>query len=122
MDLIVNGVDLTPYIFKQGVKWSRNDIDGPNAGRTQNDGDMIRDRRAIKTRLDVTCRPMTTEECRIVLQAIRPEYVTVRYLDPMEGEVVTKKMYSSNVPATFLMTRPDGTEWWTGITFPLVGV
>ena len=33
-------VDITPYIAHGGIKWSRNDVDGPNAGRMQN-GEMI---------------------------------------------------------------------------------
>lgn len=81
---------------------------------------MIRDRVAIKIRLDITCRPMTAAETKIVLQAIEPEFVTVTYDDPMSGEVVSRTMYSNNIPATYLLYRPDGTEWWSGITFPLI--
>jgi hypothetical protein len=33
---------------------------------------------------------------------------------------VTKTMYSNNNPASFLMRKPDGTEWWSGISFPLI--
>lgn len=120
MTFKVNGVDLCPYIAKQGYKWTRNDIDGPNAGRTQGNADMIRDRKAIKIRLDITCRPLTDSEISTVLRAIEPEFVSVVYTDPMEGADVTKVMYSNNVPASFLMKRKDGTEWWNGVTFPLV--
>lgn len=120
MTFKVNNVNLAPYIAKQGIKWTRNDIDGPNAGRTQGNATMIRDRVAIKIRLDITCRPMTAAETKIVLQAIEPEFVTVTYDDPMSGEVVSRTMYSNNIPATYLLYRPDGTEWWSGITFPLI--
>lgn len=120
MTFKVNNVDLTPYIAKQGIKWTRNDIDGPNAGRTQGNATMIRDRVAIKIRLDITCRPLTAAETSKVLQAIEPEFVTVVYDDPMSGEVASRTMYSNNIPATFLLHRPDGTDWWSGITFPLI--
>lgn len=118
MTFLINGLDVSPYVAYKGFKWTRNDIDGPDAGRTM-DGMMHRLRVTTKIRLDITCRPLTTEETRILLPAILPEYVNVTYDDPMYGRV-TKLMYSNNNPASFLMRKPNGTEWWDGITFPLV--
>lgn len=120
MVLKVDGIDITPYIAKQGVKWSRNDVDGPNTGRSLENAYLTRDRVATKIRLDVTCRPMTAAETKTLLQAIYPEYVSVIYTDPMAGKEVTKEMYSNNIPASYLMKKRDGTEWWSGITFPLI--
>ena len=120
MVLEINGIDITPYIAKQGVKWTRNDVDGQNTGRSIENAYLTRDRIATKIRLDITCRPLKASETRVLLQAIYPEYVTVTYTDPMEGGEVTKEMYSNNIPASFLLQRPDGTEWWNGITFPLI--
>lgn len=120
MVLSVNGVDLTKYIAFGGVKWQRNDVDGENAGRSVDSGYLYRDRKAIKMRLDVTCRPLTLQECKIVLQSIKPEFVNVKYTDPQEGGDVTRTMYSNNIPATFQMKRRDGKELWGGITFPLI--
>lgn len=119
MILEISGVDITPYIAYQGVKWQRSDVDGPNAGRTAQ-GTLIRDRRAIKYRVDVTCRPLTLAEAAKVLQLIKPEYVSVTYTDPEAGGTVTRKMYSNNIPAQFCIKRRDGTELWSGITFPLI--
>ncbi|MBR0161959.1 MAG: hypothetical protein IJQ02_11850 [Oscillospiraceae bacterium] len=124
MTFVVNGVDFMntatgrPYIAFNGLKWQRNDIESPKAGRTM-DGNMQRGRIGTKIRMDVTCRPLTASELQIVLNAIYPEYVTVQYNDPMSG-LVTKTMYSNNNPATYLMLKPNGTEWWNGVTFPLV--
>ena len=119
MVLTVNGVDMVPYISYQGLKWQRSDLDAPNSGRTL-DGVMHRGRVATKIRLDVTCRPLKLSEARTVLTAVYPEYVTVTYTDPMQGGEVTKTMYSNNNPASFCIRHPDGTEWWDGITFPLI--
>lgn len=118
MTLTVNGVDIIPYIAYQGVKWQRSDIDAADSGRTM-DALMHRGRVATKIRLDITCRPLTGAEAQIVLNAILPEYVTVYYSDPMYGNV-TKTMYSNNNPATYCILRKDGTEYWSGITFPLI--
>jgi len=117
----INGTNITPLIAYQGVQWKRNDIDGPNAGRTLS-GLMIRDRVATKIRLDITCTPLTLEQVRTLLNLIYPEFVTVMYDDPMEG-IVTKVMYSNNNGAQFLKKQPDeigGAEYWDNITFPLI--
>ena len=117
MELIVNGVDMVPYIAHKGLKWSRNDIDAPNSGRSL-DGMMHRGRVATKIRLDITCRPLRDYELRTVLNAILPEYVEVTYDDPMYGRVI-KTMYSNNNPASYCLLKPDA-EWWSEISFPLV--
>ena len=109
---------MLPYTAYQGLKWQRSDIEASDAGRTM-DGVMHRGRVATKIRLDVTCRPLTSAEASIVLNAILPEWVTVTYTDPMSGQV-TKTMYSNNNPASFMLKKPDGREYWNGITFPLI--
>lgn len=115
----INGIDMVPYVaHDEGFKWTRNDIEAPDTGRTL-DGLMHRGRVATKIRLDIKCRPLTAAELSIVLNAIYPEYVTVTYNDPMYGLSV-KTMYSNNNPATHALWKPDGTEWWDGISFPLV--
>lgn len=119
MVLKINGTDITPYIAFQGVKWTREDVDGEGAGRTL-DGNLRRDRVATKIRLDITCRPLTTTEASIVLSAIMPEWVSVEYTDPQIGGIVTKTMYANNNPASYCILRNDGTEYWNGITFPLI--
>ena len=118
MILTVNGVDITPFIASGGIKWTRSDIDAPNTGRTM-DGTMMRGRITTKIRLDITCIPLVASDLSTVLNAIYPEFVTVRYSDPMYGtRIVT--MYSNNNPASYLMKKPNGDEYWTGITFPLI--
>ena len=120
MVLVVDGVDILPYVAHQGIKWQRNDLDSPEAGRTL-DGVMHRGRVASKARLDIVCRPLRSDEASIVLNSIYPEYITVKYTDPMEGLVV-KTMYSNNTPATHMLLQSDGTEWWHDISFPLIEI
>ena len=110
--------DLTPYLAFGGLKWSRNDIDAAGSGRTQ-DGNLHRNRVAIKVRLDCTCKPLEQTDATTVLTAIKPQWLEVQYFDPQEGSVQTKKMYSNNIPATFCIQH--GTkQYWTGIAFPLI--
>ena len=119
MKFTIDGVDMTPYIASRGVKWQRSDLDAPGSGRGL-DGKLMRNRVASKVRLDVTCTPLTADKASIVLTAIMPQWVSVTYTDPQLGRDVTKTMYSNNNPASYLMKRPDGTEYWDGITFPLI--
>lgn len=115
----IDGTDITNLIAYQGVQWKRNDIDGPSAGRTLS-GLMIRDRVATKIRLDITCRQLTLDEARMLLNLLMPEFVSVTYDDPMDG-LVTRTMYANNNEAQFLFARDNDTkEWWDNVSFPLV--
>ena len=114
----VNGISLVNYLAEDGIRWTRFDVEAPDTGRTL-DGVMHRGRVVSKVRLDITCRPLTSDEAMIVLQAILPEFVTVRYIDPQNGSV-TKTMYSNNIPTICATVNQDGTCVWKGLTFPLI--
>ena len=119
MVLTIDGTDIVPYIAWNGFQWQRSDVDGESAGRML-DGTLERDRVATKVRLDITCRLLRSSEAAIVLSAIMPGWVRVTYYDPQAGGTLTKTMYANNNPATYQIKHPDGTEWWGGITFPLI--
>ena len=119
MTLSINGTSIAAYVKPGGLKWQRNDVDGPNAGRML-DATMERDRVAIKITLEISCRPLQKTEASNLLSLISPEFVSVTYDDPMNGSSRTAQMYSNNVPASFIFTDANGTEWWDGISFPLV--
>lgn len=120
MTVSINGTDITNFIAFGGLKRGRNDIDGPDAGRTL-DGVMHRARVATKLRYDISCRPLKTAELRILEGLIMPEYVTVTITDPYYG-TITKTMYSNNTTAAFLIRKKNGSEYWGGIDFPLIEV
>ena len=115
----IGGVDITKYIAQGGLKWSRNDIDSANAGRTLS-GQMNRGRVTQKMKLEIKCKPLLTSETQVLLKLINPEYVTVDYIDPMLGERTGVQFYSNNVPASLLFIDPDGVGHWKDISFPLV--
>ena len=114
----INGVDIMPLIKYKGIKWTRNDIDSANAGRTLA-GTMNRGRVTTKIKLDISCRSLSLHEVQMLFNLIWPEYVTVEYIDPLFG-ARSVQFYSNNVPATFAMMKPDGSCWWDDISFPLV--
>ena len=80
---------------------------------------MHRGRVASKVRLDITCRPLKSSEAMAVLSAIKPEFVTIRYIDPQDGSV-TRTMYSNNIPTICATVNPDCTCIWKGLSFPLI--
>lgn len=116
--LKIDGVDVTDYIAYGGVQWQRSDVDGEGAGRDLN-GDLRRNRVSTKRRLDITCRPLMESEAKTLLTALMPEWLTVQYYDPQAG-ITTKTMYANNNPASFLLRKDNGMEYWAGIAFPLI--
>lgn len=119
---MIDGVDIRHFIAEKGIKWQRNDVDGPNSGRALGSADMIRDRVAIKGRLDVTCRPLTFQEAKTLQNLIVPVFVTVQYTDLLYGDI-SGVFYSNNGSATYDSVL-DGEDVDTmlieGITFPLI--
>ena len=69
----VNGTDITKYLKFGGLSFSRNDVDGPTAGRTM-DGTMIRDRVAIKQKFNAACRALTEAEVRTLYNSSSPKH------------------------------------------------
>lgn len=114
----INGTDITGWIAEKGIKWSRNDLDGPNAGRTLS-GLMIRDRVATKIKLEITCKELSGDDLHTLMNLVLPEYVTVTYDDPIYGST-TKTMYSNNNSATLNRIDTAGKRLWGSITFPLI--
>lgn len=113
----INGYDITPYIKFGGVKYSRNDIDGPNAGRGM-DGTMIRDRVGTKAKWNIECRPLKESEMRTLYNYLMPTTFTVT-TNMVTGSNRNYTCYSNNVGVSFLMHR-DGTDWYEGFSFPIV--
>ena len=81
MKLIVNGVDMLPYLDGGGYTVTREDGDSSDAGRTM-DYTMHRARIATKFRIDATFKPLYTKDAEIVLPTLMPEYVEVTYTNP----------------------------------------
>lgn len=110
-------VDISKYIAFQGWKPSRNDVDGPNAGRNLN-GIMIRDLISTKRRIDVTCIPMPESDLQILLNVLDGEGFYATYDDVQYGRV-TKHMYANNYSWTYCQQEVNG-EYYMGLTFPMI--
>lgn len=112
--LKINGVQIaTPKTFKVDIS----DLDG-EAGRNAR-GNLIRDRVAVKRKLECEWPPLKDNEISAVLQAVKNEFFQVSYPDPMTGSVQTKTFYVGDRSAP--MYYKDGNQYlWQGLTMNLI--
>ncbi|MDD2960396.1 MAG: hypothetical protein PHR92_18085 [Lachnospiraceae bacterium] len=91
----IDGADIrAPSSFS----WGKQDISGPNAGRTL-DGVMHKNRIDMKRKLELAWNGLTAEQTKAVLQAFKPEYISVNYPDAMEGKNETRTFYTGDMVA-----------------------
>lgn len=115
-------VDITPYIAFQGMEGTRNDVDGPNAGRVIKDARMDRDRRATKYKWTFTTPPISINEAGMIEALLMPEFFNVRtdYFSP--GTVKQYECYSNNVAKSYILNRvvTGSEEPLVKLSFPIV--
>lgn len=95
------------------------DIDG-EAYRSAN-GTMIRDRIAVKRKLNCEWSALTSTEVSSILSKITATSFTVTYLDPLTASEQTKTFYvgDRNMPVYRLVS---GKELWAGLTCNFIEV
>lgn len=116
----IGGVDIIRYIASNGIAWTENDLDSSDSGRTL-DGIMHRGKIAGKVKIEISCKPLHAADCRVVLNALSPEFVTVQTdFDPKVPGNVTRTMYNSSRPATCATIYDDGEVLWENLKFTLI--
>lgn len=112
-------VDITPWIAWQGLTFSRNDVDAPDAGRTM-DGTMHRGRVASKEKMEVKTVQLTRAQSSRLQTLLFPESIQVRVTPyPRTNSAHIMKMYSNNVKTTYVIHRQNG-EDLQSLSFPLI--
>jgi len=111
--------DITPWIAWQGLTFSRNDVDAPNAGRDMS-GLMHRGRVAVKEKMTIRTVQLNREQCNRLYELLYPEtiYVRVNPHPETNGEKVMY-MYSNNVSTQYVINRGNGEEL-KSMSFPLI--
>lgn len=112
-------VDITPYIAWQGLTFSRNDVDAPDAGRDMS-GLMHRGRVAVKEKMNIQTVTMTKAQSAALQTLLYPESIQVRvnpYPRTNASEIMT--MYSNNVKVTHVVTT-QGNDELQSLSFPLI--
>ena len=119
---IYNGsswTDITPYIAWQGLTFSRNDVDAPDAGRDMS-GLMHRGRVAIKEKMNINTIQLTKAQVASLMTLLLPETIRVRVTPyPQTNAAKTMYMYTNNVKTTYIIHRTSGEDLQT-LSFPLI--
>lgn len=112
-------VDITPYIAWQGLTFSRNDVDAPDAGRDMS-GLMHRGRVAVKEKMNINTVQLTRAQCSTLQTLLYPESISVRVTPyPRTNAAHTMTMYTNNVQTTYVIHRANG-EDLQSLSFPLI--
>jgi hypothetical protein len=103
----INGVAIaTPKSYEATVT----DLDG-ETNRNAN-GELIRDRIAVKRKLNLEWGPLTQAETQTLLSAVSSVFFTVTFPDPQSG-MITKTMYVGDrtAPAYFYDEKAKEVKW-----------
>lgn len=112
-------VDITPYIAWQGLTFSRNDVDAPDAGRDMS-GLMHRGRVAVKEKMNITTVTMTKAQSAALQTLLYPETIQVRVTPyPRTNAAYTMSMYTNNVKTTYVV-HTNGNDELQSLSFPLI--
>lgn len=112
-------VDITPWIAWQGLTFSRNDVDAPNAGRDMA-GTMHRGRVASKEKMNINTVQLTRAQSSRLQTLLFPESILVRVTPyPRTNNTQVLTMYSNNVKTTYVIHQKNG-EDLQSLSFPLI--
>ena len=112
-------IDITWAIAFQSLDASRNDVDGPNAGRVIQDALMTRDRLATKYKWNITTYPIKLSQAAEIEALLMPEFFRIRtdYYTPGTNTVYT--VYANNVTKAYVINRANG-DPLVKLSFPIV--
>ena len=111
--------DITPWIAWQGLTFSRNDVDAPDAGRDMS-GLMHRGRVGIKEKMNIQTIQLTRAQSSFLQTLLYPETIQVRVTPyPRTNAAQVMSMYTNNVKTTYVIHRQNG-EDLQSLSFPLI--
>lgn len=112
-------IDITPFIAWQGLTFSRNDVDAPDAGRDMS-GLMHRGRVGVKEKMNIQTVTLTKQQSADLQTLLYPETIQVRVTPyPRTNAAHTMSMYTNNVKTTYVIHRQNG-EDLQSLSFPLI--
>lgn len=126
-DLILNGVNLKPYIANPGYSVEYVLVTGNNGG-TMRGGTRVEDILARKAKITVTVNPLhVVDMYRLLLTAFPGGYYSgarspfsLSYFDPLEGDYRTVSILHPRMePVTYLGWGTDEKEYWNGARLTL---
>lgn len=96
--------------------WKLEDVSASDAGRTE---DIVMHKKRIGqvVALELSWKNVSTAEVSEILQAFNPEYITVCYLDAMQGKYITSEFYVGNRSAPMYNSFKG---LWSNVSFNII--
>lgn len=114
----IDGVTM-PMPSKGGFSITFADADGKGSGRNAKGYTRRhRLRRGIRT-IEVKYKFINQTNSALVLNAISPEFVNVKYRDPLDG-ITTKRFYAGNRTVPAYGRTKNGVFMWEELSFNLI--
>lgn len=112
----IKSVDGVAVKCPSSYLWKLEDISAADAGRTES---TVMDKMRIGqvVGLELSWNNLTTREVSSILKAFNPEYISVCYLDAMQGKYVTSEFYVGNRSAPLYNSKLD---LWSNVAFNIV--
>lgn len=122
VELSTNGsswTDITPIIAWQGLTFSLNSIDAPDAGRDMS-GRMHRGMVAIKEKMNINTIPLKRAKVAELFNFFEREEFYARVTPyPNTNAAKILNVYTNNVKTTHVIRRASGEELQS-LSFPLI--
>ena len=106
--LVIGGVDYSKHIERQGMTWTRNDLDTDKTVRTK-DGKIRRDKIGTKRKLTFELIHMTRQQLAALDDALSETFYSATYMD-LHG-VQTRRFYTSEFTSTLESLYSADGEW-----------
>jgi hypothetical protein len=112
----IKSVDGKAVRCPSGYQWKLQDISDSDAGRTE---DTVMDKKRIGqcVKLELEWQNITTAEASSILKAFNPEYITICYLDAMQGQYVTSEFYVGDRSAPMYNCQKG---IWSNVAFNVI--
>jgi hypothetical protein len=112
--LKINGVAITiPKSFKVTIT----DLDGESNRNAK--GELIRDRVAVKRKLECEWPPLSMGEISTLLKAVQAVFFSVEYPDPVEGMNLIKTFYVGDRTSP-MYSNVNGKIQWEGLNMNFI--
>lgn len=103
-----------------GIKWGLQDVSSSDSGRVNDaNATMYKNRVTQKRKLSLTWKEPNDLQAMAILRAFNPEYVYVRYFEPMDAEFQVRCFYSGDKSAPFSQIAA-GYATYTTLSFNII--
>lgn len=112
----IQSVDGKSIKAPSSYQWDMEDLSDSSAGRTE-DCVMHKNRIGQKVAISLSWNNISTDDVSTILKAFNPEYISVKYLDPMQGGYTTKTFYVGNRSAPLYNGKLG---LWSNLSFKII--